>query len=98
MGFSVVSMVEIIYFISLRPTCRQYEYRRHSKHTKNTSQKHQTISKLISTNPNQIWSHTIWLHDKDRMSGKTDLMLPSYSKNEKNTHTSSLWKPASYLH
>lgn len=97
MGFSVVSMVEIIYFISLRPTCRQFDYKRDSKHTKNTSQKHQTISKLLSKNQSQIWSHT-WLQDRDRMSGKSDLMLQAYTKNGQHIHASPLWKPATYLH
>lgn len=79
MGFSVVSVVEILYFISLRLYCRRYYGGRGSKHPpKNVN----TISKLVSKNQRQVWPY-VWTHDQNTnrsIKNNNNSMLPAYNR------------------
>lgn len=59
MGFSVVSVVEILYFITLRLYCRRYYGDRRLKNIRN--KKVNTISRLISKNQRHVWPF-VWNH------------------------------------
>lgn len=61
MGFSVLSLVEILYFISLRPYCRRLK--RKSKAIHERIRKIKTISHLIPRNRNRLaWPSNAMFH------------------------------------
>lgn len=79
MGFSVVSVVEILYFITLRLFCRRYYGGRHSKNIRN--KKINTISRLISKNQRNVWPF-VWNHAQnvDQIKINNNSMLQAYSR------------------
>lgn len=76
MGFSALSMIEILYFISLRLYCRQHYGGRHSK--KFAPKKIDTISRLITKNQRHwpfVWSHA---QNVDQIKNNNNSMLQAY--------------------
>ncbi|XP_055319534.1 pickpocket protein 28-like [Sitodiplosis mosellana] len=84
MGFSAVSLVEMLYFISLRLYCRRYYGGRGSKHL---SKRVDTISRLISKNHRHIWPF-VWTHSQnmDRIKNNNNSMLSAYDYSRRYHH------------
>lgn len=97
MGFSVVSLVEILYFITLRPNFRRFYNGKHSKQSKNATQNLHTISKLISTNQSHNWPYA-WSHDRSHVGTRINPTLSSHSRNDQNIHAAKFWKPTTFTH
>lgn len=82
MGFSVLSVVEILYFITLRPYCRRYYGGKHSKNA--SSKKVDTISGLVSKNQRHwpfAWTHA---QNVDQKKNNNSMLQQAYNRRHVN--------------
>lgn len=94
MGFSVVSLVEIFYFIALRPYFSRFN---HENNPKSTAHSVSTVSKLnLKNQQTHIWPPTR-LYEREYLNNDTDPTLPFYRRNFPNIDVN-LWKPTPFVH
>lgn len=92
MGFSVVSLVEIFYFVALRPYFSRFNPENNQKPHNVT-----TVAKLNAKNrQTHIWPPTR-LYEREYINNHIDAALPFYRRNFPNTDAK-LWKPTPFVH
>lgn len=94
MGFSVVSLVEIFYFIALRPY-----FSRFSPENIQKSAPHivSTVSKLKLKNQHHHILPPTRLYEREYLNNHFDPTLPFYRRNFPNIDVN-LWKPTPFVH
>lgn len=101
MGFSVVSLVEIFYFIALRPYFSRFT--RSNQNLKPTSTSHSHFNSNGSNfhvekgQRNHVWSHTQTYDRNLYLNNYLDRTLPFYRKNFPNIEVNQ-WKPTPFVH